>query len=177
VLQPPKWPHGFPGRERAGFTLIELLVALAVLGMAVTIGVSLYFASVGVCRSNRSDSTAAAIAEEQLAVLVSSPSAFVWDSVFKVPAGELAPVSLKGAKDPRQPQPAEIPGTVNDQLPPDVREAAFFKKFTWEAFARTTVEEPDLVEVTVAVRWMQEGKPRCVTLTSGIPRFAAEGRL
>lgn len=160
-----------------GFTLIEVLVALAVVGTAATIFISLFGSSLVLSRLNRSRVVASSLAEGQLEEILENSSDYVWN-LAGGEAGELVElIPAKGAQGD-----SDSAGSLGRSFGPlsvvpvdssaSKREEDFYAKFRWRAYA--ALPEPDAkhVNVTVVVRWRDSGRERSVALTSSAPRYA-----
>ncbi len=165
--------HGVRRNERAGFTLIEVIVALAVVGIAATIIITLFFSSHSAILLARDESIAATLAEAKLSEIVAMPKNYVWKTGGEV--GKEIPVLAPEAKD-EKPQPVGIaPATLKEGSPEFMRENNVYKGFTWSAFARVPSATSAHTEVTVVVDWTRAGRTHRVALTSALPRAAVEG--
>lgn len=151
-----------------GFTLVEILVALVVLSVGITIFISLFSSSLALAQSGRNQTVAAALAEEQLQTLLHSPQQYNWNLQGAAP-GQLVEVTLHN--EPANPVRHFAPPSI---LPVDKKAATrvqnLYEAFSWQVFAKLPDKDAGYVEVTVAVRWAEEGKPRVVALTSAVPR-------
>ncbi len=159
-----------------GFTLLEILVALGVLSIASMILISLYTSSLAFAQSSRSHKAAAGIAEEQLYRLKDTPEDFVWPLAEMTP-GEPAELTLRDKE--AGPYPAEEPRTLALNPSAARREANFYGKFSWRAYAVLPSEDAPYVNVVVTVGWEPTDDaargPQSVTLTSAVPRARVEG--
>ena len=158
-------------RANAGFTLIEVLVALAVLGVATTIIVGLYASSVSLGQRDRSRRAAYTVAEDRLADLTLNPSACTWPDADALASGELVQIGVPGAGDA-----SFLPATLPPVASVYADEKEFYGRFTASAYARGSVESPQLTEVTVVVNWIQDGRKQTASLTTAIPRPVTGGQ-
>ena len=158
----------------SGFTLLEVLAALAVLGIASGIFASLFIASMNLGHLNQSRSIATSLAEEQLILIRDNPKGFSWPKLSTLEVGQFGPVTLA---DPTGTGLASTdpPETMPFELPAFQRERNFYAQFSWEAHARLPQQDAGYVEIVVAIRWLEKGKPQSVTLTSAVPRSLVEG--
>ena len=167
---------GEKSARRRGFTLVEILVALAVMSVAVSVFLSLFTASLDLAQSNRNKTIAASLAEEQMAALLRAPNQYDWH-LQKASSGELVEITAaasNGENDGRFTPPGVLP--VLPQA--STREEILYAKFSWHAYCRLPRADANYLEVTVAVRWSEEGRARVVTLTSSASRMlvASTGR-
>jgi len=161
------------GRENSGFTLIELLVSLSVIGLAVSIYVSLYTSSLEIGDSARNRGIALGLAEAQLQQMLLQPGAYLW----QIPAPlDLERMELKlSADDPQAGNPFPPPSSMPPDRLSNKREKNIYSKFRWQAFAQLPALDSAHVNVTVSVRWTEASKESVVALTSIIPRTQVEG--
>ncbi len=82
-----------PTSPASGFTLIELILAAAVLGVAVTIFLSLFFSSLRISDTLRNRTLAANLGESRIAAIVSAPEHFEWRiaALLDAPEASLLP--------------------------------------------------------------------------------------
>lgn len=156
---------------RAGFTLIELIVSLFVIGVATTIFMHLYAASIDLGKLSRNRSIAVGVAEEQLGLIMREPSNFVWDYANPDSAGFFR--IRAAADDPRAGVVAPLPKAT---LPADAafqRESIVFNQFRWKAIGKLA-ERGNFHEVTVDVHWEQAGKAQSITISGAVPRGRVE---
>lgn len=153
--------------EAAGFTLIEILTALVVIGVATSIFLSLYTASMSLSKLNRAQRVAALLAEESLADIVNNPSAYEWHSVDDAQPGDRVAIRGFAKAEP----PAALP--TNDRAYD--REENFYYDFTLESFAVAPEPDAAYVHVAVTVRWSHQGSEKSFTLSSTVPRSLTKG--
>lgn len=168
-----------------GFTLVELIVAIAVISVASTIFISMYFGSVGIAKSARNHKAAMEAAREALALIQQSPGQFLWEFPEE-PGNAWFPVLL-----------AADPGQVNVVEPPNVSLSDpasltlaknFYDQFHWTASARYPLTpsvdpaeqaeegtppqffaEEGYLEVRVVVTWEEKGQAEQLSLVSALP--------
>jgi prepilin-type N-terminal cleavage/methylation domain-containing protein len=154
---------------KGGFTLIEVVVAIFVMGVAVSVGLSLYAASYSLARDSRLVRIAADLAAEQAQQIEANPGQFTWPALEPGEPRSLLPV---GAEE--GPQPFAPPSA----LPPEERSGrkalTEFEGFTWQAYASRPEGADAFAEVTVVVHWTFEGKPKHFTLTTLVARPEGE---
>jgi prepilin-type N-terminal cleavage/methylation domain-containing protein len=160
-----------------GFTLVEVIVALAVVGVGVTVVLSLYTNSLAINRSNRNHSIAAALAEEQLAHLRCNPGGYDWAGVLESEEGALAELKLKPMEGGAATQGFKAPAVVPDGAPGSAPERQLYEDFTWQAYVRSAARETPYIEVIMVVRWREAQRPREFALASYVPRVSLEGVL
>jgi len=159
-------------RNRRGFTLIEVLASISIVGVGTIIFISLFNSSLDLAQVSRNQTVATDLAQGLLFDLQCHPADYVWPDASILASGELAPV--------RQPQ---SEGPVAFSAPPSMplnenaqeREAAFYEKFTWEAYVRAPRPDAAYAEVTVVVRWPERGRKRLIAFTSSIGRTILGG--
>lgn len=155
--------------QRKGFSLLELIVALAVIGVAGTVLVSMYASSVDLGRSARNRTVAAQLAEEQLGAILRHPDQFRWE-VPATASKDPFPISpmTEAAKGKNLVKaPSAMP--LNDNS--FQREAALYEQFSWTAQGRLPDVNAAHYEVTVVMHWAEAGQPQMLALTGAIPRF------
>lgn len=162
-----------PARGQAGFTLLEVLVALAVMGIAIQVFVSLFNHSVDIGATARYRSLAAHIAEDQLNAITRAPEQFRWE-VPAMNADVLFPVRL-AEDDPPAGNPVPLPLAMPPEESAYRREEQTLGRFRWQAFARLPSANAAYYEVTVAVRWKDAARDQVVTMTAAVPRVAVPG--
>lgn len=151
---------------------MEMLVALAVLGVAVTVFISLYTSSLDLSRVAQNREVAASIADARLTEIVAAPANYKW---MQGDAGEETrfPIQLTG-EDPEAGNPVAAPAA----MPPEPRafnaQQALYEKFRWEAFGRLA-KGGAYYEVTVVVRYRERGREQLVTISSAVPAAAVPG--
>lgn len=158
--------------KQAGFTLPEVLAAIVILGMAgsfLVFGIAL---SLDMTNANRARTVGLEVAKSKLAELRLDPSAFDWPDFSGAGAGELQAISKS---DGQTRFPVEPPVVTPIDEAALLREVNFYQGLTWEAHARLPEADAGYVEVTVAVKWEQNGRPGAVAVTSAMPRAAVEG--
>ena len=144
----------------AGFTLMEVIVALAVVGIAATIGVSMFVQSYSLGTDVRDRRIAYGIAESILTEIQRTPAAFEWPAANE----QLQPVTKKdtGAK--------VAPPAVHATYPAaNTRVEAQYDKFAWHAYVKQPADIKSC-ELTAVVSWLSDGRTRSVTLTVLAPR-------
>ncbi|MCP4640322.1 MAG: prepilin-type N-terminal cleavage/methylation domain-containing protein [bacterium] len=163
--------HRFRDNERqlhvGGFTLLEVIVALSILGVAITIFVSLFYNSLVLGTASRSELVSASLAEERLADIQANPTAYDWSDVASRTPGQLGRVAGNSRG-------FVVPSTMPEDARNAQRETDFFRKFTWEAYAMKPEAEAAYLEVTVVVRWQESGRQRRFCLTSVLPQARLE---
>jgi prepilin-type N-terminal cleavage/methylation domain-containing protein len=147
---------------QSGFTLLEVLAALAVMAVATSVFISLYTASLGLARSSHGQRIAVRLAEEHLGDVVSHPAAIDWTALWAKQPGERATIVEMHT--------AEYPGTMPTDERAYFRTKNLYENFTWEAHAVRPPDDQSFVVVIVEVRWVHEGRPRMLALTSAVPR-------
>jgi prepilin-type N-terminal cleavage/methylation domain-containing protein len=166
---------------RGGFTLIEILTALVVMGIATTIFINLYFASVTLAETNRGQRLATSLAEEYMAHILNDPNKFNWSAVYDAES----PTKLARVADPSS---VEIPAATPTVRRSLRREENLYAEYTQEAWARLPMSvhisdasdgpeqsaDPDYLELVVVVRWQRGGRDHFFSLTSTIPRERAK---
>lgn len=155
---------------RAGFTLIEMLVAISVIGVAVTVFMQMYTASMDLGKLSRNRQLASEIAREQLNLLIMNPSSYVWetsganaDGLFRI---------RTTADEPRAGMKVEAPPVAPFARPARARQEVVYDQYRWRAFGRLGQNE-QFYEVFVDVRWTQSGKDHHLVLTGAVPKSAA----
>lgn len=157
------------GRHRGGFTLMEMLVALAVLGVAVTVFISLFTSSIDISQTASNRGVAASIADARLTDIVAAPERYQW---LQEPGAEETrfPIQLTG-EDPAAGNPVSPPSA----MPPEPRayetQSALYDRFRWEAFGKLAAGGA-YYEVTVVVRYHERGREQLLTMTSAVPALA-----
>ncbi len=162
-----------PARGEGGFTLLEVLVALAVMGIAIQVYVSLFNNSVDLGSTAQHRSLAARFAEDQLNAILRAPDQFRWE-VPALGADAVFPVKL-AEDDPPAGNPIAHPLAMPPEETAFRREAQTLDKFRWQAFARLPGPNAAYYEITVAVRWKDAARDQVVTMTSAVPRVAVPG--
>lgn len=163
-------PSGTKRRAR-GFTLIEIIIALAVLSVATSIFISLMGRGVALGAHSRNRVAAANIASDILAEIQARPSSFVWPPFEELQAGGAAEITPHGAD----------PGTTGHAVVPPAgvaendRQAEFFRKFQWLAYARLPHEGANHLEVIASVVWVEGGRPMSLKLNTTFPISLLEG--
>lgn len=168
VVRPARAPR--PPLSQEGFTLIELLVALSVIGVATTIFMQVYMASMNLGKLSRNRELATAIASEQLSLLQMAPANWVWETssaneegVFRI---------RRAADDPRAGLVVEPPAVLPFEKPARQHQIDVYEQFRWKAFGKLRrIGDQDLFyEVFVDVEWVQKGKTEHIVLTGAVPR-------
>lgn len=158
--------------ERRGFSLLELLVALAVISVAGTIYVSFYSSSLGLAKTARNRAVAAALAEEHLSAILRHPERFLWQKPAEAGLDQF-PIAI-GEDDPKAGNPVERPAAMPADEAADRNQAAMYDAFRWKAYGRLPSLSAAYYEVTVVVHWEEAGRPQLLSLTSAVPRAAAD---
>ncbi len=162
--------RGSAPSTKGGFTLIEVVVAIFVIGVAVSVGLSLYAASYSLARDSRLVRIAADLAAEQVQQIQTNPGQFTWPPLAPGQPQSLMPTT--GAEE--EPQPFTPPSA----LPPEERSGrkalTEYEGFTWQAFASRPEGADTFAEVTVVVHWTFEGKPKQFALTTLVARPEGE---
>ncbi len=153
--------------KTAGFTLVELLTALVVMGVAISIFISLYVASLDMAETRRLEGVAAKLAEEQMVAVQANPAAYKWPKFVAEGPGKL--IKLQDAQGKGE-APAAMPTVERARN----REKNLYEDCTWEVLARLPQETSAYVEIVVVIRWESKGKPRVFTLSSTVPRGVTE---
>jgi prepilin-type N-terminal cleavage/methylation domain-containing protein len=159
---------GLTGRSRrtAGFTLLELLVALTVVGVASAVFVGMFSACLGLSRANRNLAVATELAETQLAALLRAPQDFVWNNTEKTTRF----LVTCPEKEPPGGYPVPVPAVALVTREAQQQLNKRYGQFRWTAFAQLSAPDAAAYEVTVAIRWMDGGRPQTLTLSSAIAR-------
>ena len=155
--------------RRAGFTLMEILAALFVLAIAVNVMVKLFILGDTLLKTNKMTAVAASIAEEQLALLLESPDAYDWPNLEALAFGAMGQILPKGAS-PGHIEPVQPPSVLPVLQGAEQRERVLYDAFGWQAYACLPQADASHVEVTLVVRWVQEGKERSIALSSSLAR-------
>jgi prepilin-type N-terminal cleavage/methylation domain-containing protein len=148
--------------RQAGFTVLEVLIALAVIGVAVSVFISLYRLSLTFLENSRGERIVAHVAEEQLALIVARPDALEWDSFWEAAPGERHRLSTF--------KKAEPPLAMPTERGPFSQTKRLYEDCDWEAYARLPDADAAYVEVSVEVHWKLDGRSRLFVLTSCVPR-------
>ena len=151
--------------DRAGFTILETLTALMVMGIALSIFLALFRASVTMMQDSRGDRVAASIAEEQLGLILVRPGSYDWAGFEDLAAGERHHLATLESAEP----PLAMP--TQERL--YHREKNLYENCAWEAYARAPSAEAGYVEISVHVLWSLDGRDRRFVLTSCLPRNQA----
>jgi prepilin-type N-terminal cleavage/methylation domain-containing protein len=154
---------------QGGFTLIEILVALVVVGVATSVFIQLFSLSLTMARTSQNQALAATLADEQMNALLRAPRAYDWHLAGAAPGQLIAVTPRQAQEDHRH---FDAPSTLPLSPRASNREEALHEKFSWEGYARLPHEDARCLEVTVAVRWVEEGRDRLISLTSAIARSA-----
>ncbi len=158
-----------------GFTLVEILASLVVMSVAITVFISLFSASLSISQSSRSRKVAGSLAEEVMERTLNGVGQADWTKLDGAAAGEL--IRVEPANDDDGPSPVEPPSTKPTTEKSDLRESDMFGRYGYEVYGKVLSEGAKHVEVTVVISWKERerGRPEMVTLTSAMPRSAAEG--
>jgi prepilin-type N-terminal cleavage/methylation domain-containing protein len=159
-------------RGTLGFTLIEVIVAIAVLSVAVGVFVRLFGGSVDLAQIAQQRTIATGLADEQLSAILRHPDRFLWE---EDDAGNIS-IRLTG-EDPKPGNPFDSLRVKLEDLPPlkpvANQQAALYKKFRWQAFAKQPTDKNEVrlpyYEVTVVIRWEDNQKSQALALTSSVP--------
>ncbi len=162
----PRYRHMHLWRAR-GFTLAEVMVALAVISVAVTIGITLYSAAATIGQNTRSAQAASTLAVEALAALRNHPHDYVWPALQ---TGEQVEIKARSGE-----QACSAPSVLPIEPRANRREAAFYTRCAWQAYARLPEEHAPYMELAIVIRWNAAGQARAFTLTTLAPRALAEG--
>ncbi len=162
-----------PGtRERrgsAGFTLMEMLVGLTVISVAVTLFVTLYMSSMDLSRRASNRTIATRLAQETLTAITASPGAFVWQTSAGVEDTRF-PIEATG-DDPSKGNPVALPAALPAEPVSFRIQQDLFDRYRWEAFGKLAVGGA-YYEVTVVIRYVEQGREQLVALTSALPAVA-----
>ncbi len=161
-------------RKSPGFTLLELLTALAVIGIAATIFLSLFTSSNSLATASLSHEVAANIAEEYLATIQANPERFVWPDYDDTPIGKahaLKPIENGVVEENHTHIPEAMPTTRRAYN----RDRNLYNGFTWAAFTVLPHEGAQYVQLTVEISWIDDGRLRRFSLSSALPRARGDG--
>lgn len=164
-----------------GFTLIELVTALMIMGIATTIFINLYTASVTLAETNRGQRVAASLAEEYMTRILNYPGEVDWEALYDAESV----TELTRVADPVS---VERPTTIPTNQRSYDRVLNLYANYSQEAWARVPAREAgsadtgigaeyleaEYLEVVVVIRWDQDGRERSFSLTSTIPRERAQ---
>jgi len=169
VIRSPLGPC--PRVRRAGFTLIELLVAIVVVGIATTIFMQMYTASMNLGKLARNRQVALSVAEGQLDLLAINPGAYQWDTanpnndgIFRI---------RQSSEDPRAGLKVEHPKVPPFDDSASKREGNVFDQYRWKAFGKLG-ERGLYYEIFVDVSWTQAGRDEHIVLTGAVARGQVE---
>jgi len=165
-------PAGRSITPRRGFSLLELLVALAVISVAGTVYVSFYSSSLGLAKTARNRAVAASLAEEHLSAILRHPEHFLWQKPAE-PGVEQFPIALAD-DDPKAGNPVERPAAMPADEAADRNQAAVYDAFRWKAYGRLPSLTAAYYEVTGVIHWEEAGREQLLSLTSAVPRAAAD---
>jgi prepilin-type N-terminal cleavage/methylation domain-containing protein len=163
---------GGSGRRSSGFTLAEMLVAIAVISVAATVFMSLFFSSMGLAATARDRTIATALAQEELGAILRQPEQYQWQ-VPAAPSLDLFPIKTS-ADEPTAGNPVDWPKQLLAIPQADTRQKDLYAKFRWQAYGRLASTNAAYCEVTVVLRWAEKGRPQMLALTSSVPRFVVE---
>jgi len=152
-------------RSCNGFTLLEVLVAIVVMGVGITVFVSLFGSSLALAQSNRYQNVATQLAGECLQAIVSAPEKYEWHLDAAAP-GTLEVVTATGTTQ----HPIQPPATMPADRRASRRDQNMYKQFSWQAYVRLPKPDAGYVELTVVVRWADKGREYVFPLTSCVPR-------
>lgn len=161
---------GLGGHRRAGFTLFEMLVALAVMGVATGVIISLFTASLDLSANSRHQRIASSLAEETLHALMADPASYEWSGVT---GQELTRVSPKSGAESGTIALAP-PSTLPVIPAAAARSRTAYAGFTCEVYGRLPAAKAPYIELTVVVRWTDNGRPHLVALTGAVAPPRAE---
>jgi prepilin-type N-terminal cleavage/methylation domain-containing protein len=154
--------------RRVGFTLLEVLLAITIIGVATSIGISLYRNGLRLSEQGANHKLAAHLAREALLKIQTMPEAFTWPDAHDAPA----PLTTGEGESWRAFDPlAASPTESRARTREDGRLAAF----SWQALARTRPDMPGTREITVVVRWEDGGRDYAHALTALTPEPGAGG--
>ncbi len=162
-------PDVLPRRQRAGFTLMELLVGLSVISVAITVFITLYMSSLDLSRKASNRAIATKLAEERLAAITSAPGAFVWQ-VPETGEDTRFPIEVTG-EDPSKGNPVAVPAAMPADPTAYRIQEDLFDRYRWEAFGKL-VPGGAYYEVTVVIRYVEQGREQLIALTSALPAAA-----
>ncbi|MCX5758557.1 MAG: prepilin-type N-terminal cleavage/methylation domain-containing protein [Candidatus Hydrogenedentes bacterium] len=154
----------------SGFTLMEVLVAIVVMGVGITVFISLFGSSLALAQSNRYQTVAAQLAGECLQAVVCAPERYDWH-LNPADPGALTVVTAPG-ESPETRHPVSLPATLPTDRRSNLRDVNLYKQFSWQAYARIPKPDAGYVELTIAIRWIEQGRERVFALTSCVPRTA-----
>lgn len=179
-------PSGMRRKAWRGFTLIELIVAIAVVSVATSVFLSLYFSSLGISNSARNHRVAAEVAQAELAFLQAHPEAFDW--AFPE-SPDNARFAIERADEPPIGNPVDTPAVLPTDKNAKLRSENQYDQYSWSAFGKYPVIErdetsgeplrygTDYYEVTVVVAWEEKGRIEKLALTSAVPSDRVPGRV
>ncbi len=145
---------------------MEVLVALAVIGVATWVILSLFMSSMKLETNARSMRVAADLARDRLADIVARPEAYQWPDSESITVETGAPLILKdGDEQPDFAMPAVLPAHARARE----KEARFFERFAWQAYVKRPAAGQGHYELLVSVRWEEAQRPQQLVLTGSIP--------
>jgi hypothetical protein len=154
--------------------MIEMIVALAVMGVATTIFVSLYRTSMELASSGSHQLVAAQLAEAQLQDIVRHPENYLWE-IPETPDAARYRVK-QDEDDPLVGLSFAGPGVAPAADTANLRNEKLYGLFTWRAYALfPRVEggglrpDPAYLDVVLEVRWVEGGRDQVLSLTSVVP--------
>lgn len=156
----------------AGFTLVEIIVALTVISIALGTFISMFISAMNLAAERRDSLIASELAEIHLNAITTSPTSFTWatdsgneDGLFSVETAKLQ----SGVSDiPSSPETTLVLRSAHE------RNINLYGKFETRAWGRLPAPDANAYEITVAVRWTTNGRPRMFALTSSISRFQVD---
>ena len=151
----------------AGFTLMEVIVALAVIGVAATIGVSMFGGSYTAGRDVTDRRVAQQIAQAVLDDLQRDPASYKWPAA----TNELQLVERLDGKSTVTPPEVSVPDplilkTIRNQY-------ALYKT---QSYVKLNDASPNTCELTTVVSWVRASRPHAITLTALAPKRVLEGK-
>lgn len=157
-------------RRRRGFTLFEILVAVAVLGVGITFFVSLFTSSKTLAQSCQNQTVAVSLAQEKLQEIVSNPAQYDW-RIESLAPGKQVEITVRqpanaDSATPAKRQPITPPSLMPVEPSASRREEAFYDKFSWQAYMRLPQADAAYAELTVVIRWQEQGQDKVFALSS-----------
>lgn len=158
-------PHKFSYVHRVrGFTLLETVVALAIVGAATAIGVSLYSAAAQMRLEQRRAALAGELARAQLAQMRQYPQHFEWPDTLGASFAEVSAKPDSPAAGLARPVlQATAAGSALSQAD------RVYDGFRWRGFLRRVEGRPGCCEVVLAVYPPGRAEQRAHMLTALLP--------